>query len=385
MSKIKIAIISDLHFGISVTQREKDELNLFLDFIKTHDVDLIHFNGDYFDHKLSLDEPYALLGMEFFNDVLKIAKEKNIKIRMIEGTQSHDRFQPRIFNNFIVDENGNNTIDFKFYETIGEECLLGLNILYVPEEYPINIDEYYAPYKTKQYDLMLVHGTWDFINFGGMINNNSRNDINTAPVFKYNEWSYSLEHGLAICGHIHGRHIFKVKAGDKIVYPGSFTAWSFDQISDRGFMYLTYDTETKEYLYELINNPKSPKYANLDVADLDINLETSSIEEIKNKIQEQKNKVDFIKVNIDALSLDKKLILKQFYKDNKEIRVEVTPEKILLNKNSDGTNKYEKYDYLLSDKLSTEKAIQKFIKEDLNKDISEEKIKIIITEDDTIS
>ena len=73
------------------------------------------------------------------------------------------------------------------------------------------------------------------------------------------------------------------------------------------------------------------------------------------------------------------------YKDNKEIRVEVTPEKILLNKNSDGTNKYEKYDYLLSDKLSTEKAIQKFIKEDLNKDISEEKIKTIITEDDTIS
>lgn len=366
----KIVFINDLHFGINDTEREVEELNKhFLPFIKNNDVDVIFLGGDYFDHKLSLGEPASLLGLEFFNNLISIAKEKNIIIRVIEGTQSHDRFQPRILENLVDSE-----VDYRLFETVGVEDVLGMRVLYVPEEYPMNIDEYYAPYKTDKFDLMVVHGTWDFINFGGSIDNN-RNDINTAPVFKYQEWKDALEHGVALCGHIHGRHGYKDKTGEKIIYPGSFTAWSFDQISPRGFLYGEFDTETHKLKYEFVNNPDSPKYANLDVSDLGIDLENTDVETIKNKIAEQKEKVNFIKVNLDALSEDKKMILKEYYKGIKEIKTEVSTKKMLT---ESAANKYEKYNYLLEDKLAIEKAIQKFIKEDLDQDLSEDEIKEIL-------
>lgn len=376
--KIKIVEINDLHFGIGDTEREKEELKIFLDFIRSHDIDLLEFNGDFFDHKLNMFESAALTGMNFFNEVVSIAIEKNIIIRMIEGTYSHDRFQPKIFDNFIPEDNGKKLINYKFFETIGEEDLLGLKILYIPEEYPMNHDEYYKEYKNKKYDLIFCHGTWDFINFGGMIDNN-RNDINTAPVFKYDEWSSALEHGVAICGHIHGRHVFKNKNGTKIIYPGAFTSWSFDQISKRGFLYLEFDTDTKEFHYQFINNDKAPTYANLDVKDLGLDLEKCSIEDIKLKINEQKAKVQNIKINLDSLPLDKKNIFKNLYKDSSGIKIEISPEKFLINKEAD--DKFAKYSYIIDDKLTQEQVIKKFIKEEMNKDLEESKIKSIITEE----
>jgi hypothetical protein len=366
---IKIAVIGDLHFGIAATEREAKELDAFLGFIKTHDLDIIQFNGDYYDHKLSLGEPAAIAGMKFFSDVLNVAAEKGIKIRMIEGTQSHDRFQPRIFNEFIPDgPDGKPLIDYRLYETVGAEEIDGLNILFVPEEYPMNIDEYYAPYKEGRYDLMFVHGTWDFINFGKTIDND-RNDMHTAPVFKYGEWKDALEHGLCVSGHIHGRHGFKDKGGTKIIYPGSFTAWSFDQISERGFIYIDFDPETKKFEYELINNDASPKYANLDIKDLGSDLASADVNDIKARIEEQSKKVDFIKVSLDGLSDEKLMIIKELYKGNPTIKVEV-PQKEMSMLTESADKRFLKYDYLLNDTLPVDQAVQRFIKEEFGKDLA---------------
>lgn len=377
MPKIKIVEINDIHFGIAGTDRLRKELDFFLDFLRTHDLDILELNGDYFNNELSLVSSAALTGISFFNEILSIAKAKKFSVRMIEGTYTHDKFQPKIFNDFVKEENGEKEVDYRFFETVGDEKLKGLDILYIPEEYPLNHEEFYREYRNKKYDLIFCHGTWDFINFGGMISND-RNDIHTAPVFKYNEWASALEHGVAICGHIHGRHIFKNKDGVKIIYPGAYSAWSFDQISKRGFLYLEFDTDTKEFTYEFINNDQAPTYANLNVSDLGLDLEKCSVEEIKQKINEQKSKVDHIKVNLDALPLDKKNIFKALYKNNTEIEVEASTEKFLISK--DKSDRLAKFEYITSDKLKPEQVIHRYIKEEMNKDIDENKIKTIITE-----
>ena len=376
---VNFIFITDLHFGIPDTERELVELRkTFIPYLKEHDIDILFFGGDYFDHKMTIADPMAIMAFEFFNEVVTICAEKNIKIRVIEGTQSHDRFQPRSLENFIIDKDGKQLVDYKFFETVSVEDIMGLRVLYIPEEYPVNINEYYAPYKNDKYDLIIIHGTWDFINFGAAIDNN-RNDINTAPVFRVKEWKDSLEHGLAISGHIHGRHGFKDKSGYKVVYPGSYTAWSFDQISDRGFLYGTVSTD-HTVTYELVNNPDSPKYANLDVKDLGIDLEASELDTIKNKIQEQADKVDYLKVNLDALPAEKKLILKEFYKDKAKFKTDVSQVKMLF-ENKETAKKYKKFDYLLKDNLSIEKAIVKYVKEELNEDITEAEVTEIITKD----
>jgi DNA repair exonuclease SbcCD nuclease subunit len=378
MPKIKVACIGDLHFGIAATPRVRKELDMFLDFIKNNDIDILVFNGDYFDHKLSLNEYAAMIGMEFFKEVIEIAKNKNMVVRMIEGTMSHDRLQPQIFDNFILDENGNRMIDYRFFPTAADEKLKGLDILYLPEEYPLNIDEFYAPFKKNQYDLIFVHGMWDFINFGSTIDN-SRNTINTAPVFKYSEWKHSLEHGTAVCGHIHGQHAFYDAGILKIIYPSSFSAWDFNQISKRGFAYFSVDTDTHKMEYKFIENTLAPTFANINVSDLGLDLEKTKIEDIKQKIDEQIGKVDYIKIDLEALPEEKKAVLKGLYKDSKNITVRTTKDTFLQASESD---EYKKYEYLLKDNLTVEAAVSRFIKEEFGKDLPEAKIKDIIASDD---
>jgi hypothetical protein len=314
--------------------------------------------------------------MEFFKSVVELAKQKGFAIRMIEGTMSHDRLQPQIFDNFILDDNGNRIIDYRFFPTIGEEKIKGLNILYVPEEYPLNIDEFYAPFKKKEYDLMFVHGTWDFINFASTIDN-EKNGINSAPVFKYAEWKDALKHGMAVCGHIHGMHLFKDKDGRvKVLYPSSFSAWDYNQISKRGFVYLTIDTDTHDIDYRIIENTEAPTFANIDVADLGMDLATAKVEDIKAKIEEQITKVDYIKLDLEALPEDKKAVFKALYKDNKKIVVRTIKDTFL--QSEAGSDAYKKYDYLLKDNLTVEAAVSRFIKEEYNKDMPAEEIKDII-------
>lgn len=373
---VNFIFINDLHFGIQDTERELSELRKnFIPFVKENDVDVIFLGGDYFDHKLSLGEPFSIMALEFFKDLVEVCAEKNIKLRCIEGTQSHDRFQPRILENCIPE---NTSIDYKYFETVGTETLLGMNILYVPEEYPLNVNEYYAEYKTQKFDLMLVHGTWDFIGFGGE-EDNERNDINTAPIFVYSEWKDALENGLSICGHIHGRHGYTVPEGTKIIYPGSFTAWSFDQISPRGFLYGQFDIDKEKdrITYKFINNPDAPTYANLDIKSLGLDLENTSLDVIKEKIQEMSGKVDHLKVNLDALSAEKILILKGLYADNKNIHIDNKPKKKVVEKTQ--SDKFVKFAYLLNDKLSTAEAVQRYVKEEFNVEMSKEDIEKIIT------
>lgn len=378
MPKLKVAVIGDLHFGIAATPRVRKELDMFLDYIRNNQIDILVFNGDYFDHKLSLNEYSAMIGMEFFKSVIEIAKAKGFAVRMIEGTMSHDRMQPQIFDNFILDENGNRMIDYRFFPTADEESLKGLKILYLPEEYPLNIDEFYAKFKKNQYDLVFVHGTWDFINFGTTIDN-SRNTINTAPVFKYAEWKHSLEHGLAVCGHIHGQHAYYDSGVLKILYPSSFSSWDFNQISKRGFECVTVDSDNHSFQCDFIENSAAPTFANVDVADLGLDLEKTKIEDIKQRIDEQIGKVDYIKIDLEALPEDKKAVLKGLYKDSKNISVRTTKDEFLQ---ANESGEYKKYDYLLKDNLTVEAAVSRFIKEEMGKDMPEARIKDIIAPDD---
>ena len=60
MPKIKIVEINDIHFGIAGTDRLRKELDFFLDFLRTHDLDILELNGDYFNNELSLVSSAAL-------------------------------------------------------------------------------------------------------------------------------------------------------------------------------------------------------------------------------------------------------------------------------------------------------------------------------------
>lgn len=371
---VKGITINDLHFGIKDSKRLYEELSQFKDYLNNNAADLLVIDGDYFDCKLSIGDPASFYAMMFFKELVDIVKKKKIIFRMIQGTRSHELNQLQIFKPYENDLN----MDFKIIETVSEEDLLGLHVLYVPEEYPENADEYYAEYKAKKYNIMFAHATFDFVAQPGQIEQSKKN-THTAPVLIWKEWKDALENGFATVGHIHGRNVY----GKKIFYSGSFTRWNFGERSEKGFTAFEYNTETNEYNVCFINNDMAPAYDVVSVQELGLNLDESSVEQIKEAINpfigEPK---DNLRIDLAGLSKEKIEILKEFYKPMPNIKVEIREnKKALLKESAAKKEEFEKWHYITKRQLPIPQMIQKYCKEEMQKDLTLENINSAINQE----
>jgi len=352
---VKGLCISDLHFGVGVDQRLYDELSIVKEFISKNEINVIHINGDFFDRKLSFGEPAALLAMQFFYELREICIKRKIKLRIIHGTMGHERNQTEMFKRFE-----SKYLDMKIFNTVEEEELFpNFKVLYIPEEYPVDADEFYAPYKKKKYNALFGHGMWDFVAMQSNIEAGDNTSHESCPVLKTSEWEKCIPHGFAIFGHIHARHVFH----KKFFYPGSFTAWNFTDISDKGFAYYTYDTEKQFYNVKLINNLRCPTYGTIDITELGLDLDKCSVTDIQEAVAPIAAKFDNFRIDLDKLSLDKIEIIKLAYKNDPKIKIKKIESKVNLLKESD--NSFAKWDYILKGTMPIDEVIYKYIKEEL--------------------
>ena len=74
---VKGICISDIHFGLSCSERVYEELSMVKDFINKNDLHVIHINGDYFDRKLTFCEPASLIAMQFFYEIRELLKSNS--------------------------------------------------------------------------------------------------------------------------------------------------------------------------------------------------------------------------------------------------------------------------------------------------------------------
>ena len=376
MSKLNGLTIQDMHFGHKYTERMyKEECPLILKELRERDIDILNIDGDYFDRKLSATEPAVAYAIRFFDELMEICTEKKIKVRIILGTRSHDLNQyVTLFQHYFE----RTDIDIRYMTTITEEVIDGVRFLYVPEEYPENNEEYYKAYKANSYDVMHFHGTWDFVSFIANLEDAKRKNVmqHSAPVFYYDEWEDALKNGFAVGGHIHMRQSHK-----NIYYSGSFSAWSFVDPSEKGFMCYEVDTETKEWKVEYIDNTLAPEYKSISIKKLfkGKNLDKLTLEEIQTILVEQSESIDNLKVDLAGLSEDKIKIFKEVFKKDDNVKIVVKKSKVILKEENEPAI-YEKYGYILKRELPLDKTIQKFIKDEYKEKITLEKIKEIITE-----
>lgn len=372
MNLVKGVSIGDLHFGIKDTPRLYSELKQFKDFVEAEDIQLMVFNGDYFDKKLSIGDVESFYAFMFFKEVIDICKKKKIILRMIQGTRSHDLNQLQAFKAYEDDIN----IDFKIIETVTEENILGMNILFIPEEYPENSEDYYKDYKTRKYHCGFAHGTFDFVAQPGVIENANRS-THSAPVLFWKEWKEAFENGFVSVGHIHGRNTY----GNKIFYPGSFTRWNYGERSDKGFTYFEYNLEDSTYNVKYIDNTLAPKFDVVSVSDLGFDFSTVTIEVLRESLDKVVDGTDNLRIDLGGLSDENIKILKEYYKDNKKVKVEVRTGKTAMLKESESqqtTRNFEKYHYITKRTLPINEMIKKYCKEEMGKDLSIETIDSII-------
>lgn len=374
MSIIKGVSIGDLHFGIRDSARLYKELKIFKDFIIENDIQLVVFNGDYFDKKLSIGDPESFYAFYFFKEIVDIVKSKNIILRMIQGTRSHDLNQLQAFKAYSDDT----SINFRIIESVEEENLLGLQILYIPEEYPENSEEYYKDFKEKKFNIGFVHGTFDFVAQPGVIEIANRS-THSAPVLFWKEWKSAFEKGFVSAGHIHGRNTY----GNKIFYPGSFSRWGYGERSDKGFTYFEYDLDNETYSVKYVDNTLAPKFDVIAVSDMELDLNSVTVNDIQKALDTVLEGTDNLRIDLAGLSDENIKILKEYYKDNNSVKIEVRSSKKSMLKESATikNSEFEKYHYITKRMLPLNETIRKFCKEDLKKDITIEQINNVIGKD----
>jgi len=374
---VKGITIQDLHFGHKRTEEMYNELHIVKNYLNDNEVHILNINGDYFDRKLVGTEPAIFFAVNFFSELIEICKRKNIKVRIIQGTRSHELNQlTTMFQHYLNDPK----LDIKIILNVQEEDLMGMKVLYIPEEYPETGIEYYKEFMVKEYNIIHGHGTWDFVSFiaNSDYQENSKVGMHSAPVFNYKDWAPAIKNGLAIFGHIHKRQSHK-----NVYYSGSFTSWGYGDRSDKGFTSYEIDTETNKWKFFYITNEKAPRYDVISVKELfkDVDLNTISTEDIQKILNEEVGKTDNLRIDLAGLSRDKIEILRKAFGSNDKVKMEVREKKALLKESAEPAI-YDKYGYILNRELPIDETIKRFMVEEYKTEMSLEKIKELLQKND---
>lgn len=265
---MRILTLADIHIGSikDTSYMFKTITDIFDKELIENKTDLVVFCGDVFDRLFKVNEEYVTLSIEIMQYLARISRKKNVKVRFIYGTESHEVNQYKLFKPFFDDKR----IDWKIYDTVTEEIIDDKKCLFIPEEY---INSKYDHYKStlydenKSYDYIFGHGI--IIEGMTMINQIDEKERKEkyVPSFKSNELSSKCK--VCLFGHYHVAWDL-----DNVHYIGSLFRNKFgeeedkryiiiedDNIisvkNDKAFIYKTYTLDENDECYnstELFNN-----------------------------------------------------------------------------------------------------------------------------------
>lgn len=371
----KLLVIGDIHFGYYPAELLYKEFKLVINNI-IKDIDVVFIAGDYFDTKLSLSSKHSIYAIKTFCDILDKCEQTNTKLRMIRGTASHDPENQLVNLSSIAKSS---KVDFKLYLTVGEEELFpDFNVLYVPEEYMENKDEYYKEFFNKKYQCIIGHGMFEETNY---VTNKTLN-MKKYPVFN-SAFIEKICDGPIIFGHIHKSQ----KIRNRIMYTGSFTRSRYGEEEDKGFIISTYETENNSTDFKFIVNDKATKFDTvsiLDTSEIFSLLLNEQIQFIKEMISTYKKDKLRIKINIPKNYDNTKVFIDSVTTvfgnmENVDIVIMDNTKEETKQKTKEIVDKLMlKYNFIFDKSISYEEKIQQFIYNKKGEKIDLENIRKII-------
>ncbi len=254
---MKGLIISDQHFGAVDGHRliVEHEESLFLHMNSLVSLDFIFILGDYFDHKMYMNDYNAYAAIVVMQRILEYAKKFKSIVRIIYGTASHECGQYSMFQSLFDDSR----IDIKVIEHVCDENVKGLDILYLPEEYIYDKKEYYKDtlYSGKKYNYIFGHGV-----IKEVMANACRNESKDKKILRKKvPYFTTAELKNACCGEVYfGHYHVHTVIQDNIHYVGSFSSWIFGEASSpKGF----YMIDTDGYHNTFIKNTLARKFEDI--------------------------------------------------------------------------------------------------------------------------
>lgn len=262
---IKYLVISDIHLGHNINKTEYIVNNL-RDYIfknkKFKDLDIIFIAGDIFDRLLNPSSNDMILACVWLTELVKFCKERKIKLRILEGTPSHDWKQAKLISNII--EKLNIEIDYKYIDTLFIEDMedLGLSILYIPDEYKHKASDTFKDVKKLMkslgkvmVDIAIMHGQFNYQLPIKLESSHDEEDYRSIVRFYIN------------IGHIHTHSVRQ-----HIIAQGSFDRLAHGEEEDKGAVLVTLEKifDKIGFKYEFIPNHKAMIFKTVDYKDHDI-------------------------------------------------------------------------------------------------------------------
>lgn len=377
-----MAVLSDLHSGAFDPAQWYRELEkgCIEKLDKLPILDAVVITGDLLDRKISMNSEYAKYLLKFMFDLFRICKAKNAKLRVLKGTESHDNNQLDVLTSLYTEDSG---VDFKIIETVSTEKLFhNVEVLYIPEEYVKNKDEYYAEYFVKdKYDMVFGHGLIKEALMAA-VSQESEVTMDKAPVFNVDEL-LSICKGPIFFGHIHKRITIK----NRFMYVNSFSRWAFGEHEDKGFYLCYYAPENHAFKTEFVVNKLARKFDTIKITNESGMFSKQEADQVKYLLElSDTMDSDFIRFaihipeNYPSPTLLTRM-LNEAFATNKRVKLKIVNttktkrEKEIEEKINSIMSKYE---FVFDRKLSDEEKISKFIKKKSDRNISAERVRFYL-------
>ena len=234
MDKISLLAISDIHIGCPRIDpyKLKERLNKFL-YPHIEGKQILFICGDFFDTLLNLNSRAAFVAMEIIREIKSLCRSNGCDLRVLRGTFTHDRNQPR---HFINGEEEDIT-DVKLYDTMTIEHheKTGLDILYIPdnivsEDIYDDIRRLLESHGLDHVDLLIHHGYFKHMLPDALINKGLPNGCLEVEKIKKYVWGCTLN------GHVHISSIY-----ENVISIGSFDRLAHGEEEPKGFYRIDLD------------------------------------------------------------------------------------------------------------------------------------------------
>lgn len=261
--KIKIVATSDQHTGHNSTPTFKVLAALDSAYRESVlvETDIAVLSGDFFDHDLSMAQPEVDLIYNWIFRFLTQCALHQVKVRVLEGTPSHDAKQPRWF--VEIAQSHKIPVDLKYMSSLEIEYLpdYDMTILYIPDEYRPRCEdtkqeviELMATKGLEQVDMAVMHGCFPH-QFPKFLH--SQIDSHDPDFY------LSIVRQYIVIGHVHTFSQYR-----RILAPGSIERTSHGQEEPKGHLVLDLDLDhPKRSKVEFIENRLAMRYVTFNLND----------------------------------------------------------------------------------------------------------------------
>lgn len=259
---IRILFGTDFHFGSTRTpslSTLRSIKHAWPDSPEMAKHDLFIIGGDWMDRLINLSQQSAYEAQEAAIHILTVCKKYDIKLRIVEGTCSHDRRQSIMFTELNTRlEIG---CELKYFQDLAIEFIddLNLTVLYLPDEWHHDSDETLRQAQElikanglQKVDIAVVHGGFKY-----------QFPLELPSLHDEVAWSELVNYAI-LSGHIHAHSRCL-----KVICGGSFNRNNHDEDGPKGHIRLEI-AKGRVRKVDFVDNPYAKIYKTINIFDLDI-------------------------------------------------------------------------------------------------------------------